>query len=103
MKWLGRLGGWGSITERSMWPHRVVVPPPTFNEDLGLQQRIKLLTGQQLVAKLPSKLSQQPFSQGDPGSINNVFTPIRGSHSRTFPAVNSGPRAPTRSVGRLRM
>ena len=34
-----------------MWPHRVVVPPPTFHEDLGLQQRNKLLTSQQLVTK----------------------------------------------------
>ena len=34
-----------------MGPHRVVVPPPTLNEHLGLQERVELLSGQELVAE----------------------------------------------------
>jgi hypothetical protein len=39
----------------------------------------------------PLKLSAYPFSQGDPGSMESVFTPTRSSHSRTRFAVNSLP------------
>ena len=34
-----------------MGPHRVVVPPPTLDEHLGLQERVELLSGQELVAE----------------------------------------------------
>ena len=39
----------------------------------------------------PLKLSLYPFSQGLPGSIKSVLTPICESHCRTSLAVNSGP------------
>ena len=35
------------------------------------------------------KLATEPFSHGEPGSMNNVFTPTRPSHSRKHLAVNS--------------
>ena len=37
------------------------------------------------------KLSQYPFSQGLPGSMNSVFTPTLPSQCRTALAANSGP------------
>ena len=47
----------GSLWELGVGPqaihvaHGVVVPRPTFNEHLGLQQRVELFTSQQLVAE----------------------------------------------------
>ena len=40
---------------------------------------------------LPLNDSIYPFPRGLPGSMNNVFTPIRFSHLLTALAVNSGP------------
>ena len=46
-----------------MGPHRVVVPPPTLDEHLGLQQRVELLSGQELVLVVSGFLLIGPSSK----------------------------------------
>lgn len=57
--------------------------PPAADQDLGLPHGVKISLFSISSRSLPLKLSQQPFSQGDPGSMTSVFTPILPSHART--------------------
>ena len=43
----------GAIAQGTVWPDRVVVLPPPFDEHLGLKQRVKRFPFQQLVSQLP--------------------------------------------------
>ena len=74
-----------------MRPYRVVVLSPAVDERLRLLQCAEDFSVQKLVAELSVKGSLYPFSQGLPGSMNSVFTPILPSQALTTLAVNSGP------------
>lgn len=79
--------------------------PPTFDQDLSFAQRVEDLAVEQLIyypagdcraicrkgRKRELKLSQYPFSQGDPGAMNAVLAPTAPIQACTFLAINSAP------------
>ena len=44
-------GSWWSIAQRTVWSHRIVIPPPSLGKNFGLQQRIEDLPIQKLVSQ----------------------------------------------------
>ena len=48
-RWHDRLGRRGSIAQRTVRPHRVVLPPSSLDQDLGFRQRVKDLAVQQFI------------------------------------------------------
>ena len=44
----------------------VVMVSPSFDNNLGFPQRVEYLSVEQFISHSPLKLSQYPFSQGDP-------------------------------------
>ncbi len=43
---------WLSIAQRAVWPHLVVFPTPSSDQNLRLYERVKNLSVQELIAKL---------------------------------------------------
>src|SRR2546421_2951890 len=48
------------VADRCMWPHRVVVTTPAFDDDLRLSQRVEDLAIKQLVAQPGIKTLDEP-------------------------------------------
>lgn len=53
--WHDDLGSRCSIADRCVWPDGIVVPPPAFDDDLCLFQRVEDFPIEQLVAELSIK------------------------------------------------
>ena len=74
----------------------IILLPPLLNQYLCLSQRGKYLSVQHSSLSLSLKLSIYPFSQGLPGSMNNVLTPRVNGHtgpiSKTFALGGAGGR-----------
>ncbi len=69
----------------------VVLDPPVLGQDLGLQERVELFGGQQLVAEPAVERLAVAVCQGEPGSMNAVATSLNRHQSRIAAAVSSGP------------
>ena len=61
----------------------IEVAPPTFDDDLGLAQRVEDFAIEQFIAQARVEALDVTFSQGLPGSISAVFAPTAVTHSRT--------------------
>ena len=59
--WRGR-----AIAQRTVRPHRVVLPSPSLDQDLGLRQRVEDLAVEQFVAQLPVERFHIPVLPGTP-------------------------------------
>ena len=74
-----------------MWPDRVVMMSPSFDQHFSLLQRVEDFHVQYLVSELAVEALIVTVLLGDPGAINIVFTPTLASQFLTALAVNSGP------------
>jgi len=82
-----------------MRPEGVVLPAPPVGQDLGLRSCCEQLGVEELIPEAAvvdeversSYDSAQPFSHGDPGSINAVAVPLPSHQFRRAWEMNSGP------------
>ena len=81
--WASRLRRWRSVAQRTVRPDGVVVAPPLLDQHFCLPQCVEDLAIEQLVPELAVKALVVAVLQGEPGSMNRVLTPTRGSQSRT--------------------
>ena len=67
--WYDGFRSWRTVAQSTVWSDGVVVPPPLFDDDLCLFEGVEDFPIQQSSLKRALKLSQYPFSQGEPGSM----------------------------------
>ena len=73
--------GPGACTTGTVWPDRIVVLPPPFDERLGLEGRVKRFAFQQLVSKLAVGRVQDSEAVGEPGNAVDLATAGKVSRS----------------------
>ena len=72
-----RFRRWGSIAQRTVRPHRVVLPPPSLDQDLGFGERVKDLSVQQFIPQnLVAGLSAKDVSYASAINWSFGFTVV---------------------------